>query len=116
MECIKYINDLDIEIKMLNDALKECRDEREYKNISKVIESKSIQMNRYKENLSKLSDCQIEYRIYLKMLNGLSPTKAIEEVASENYINDIIPNTERQIWKYYKNLKNILNFSETSVN
>lgn len=111
MECIKYINDLNIEINMLNDALENCHDEKECQNISKIIESKENKMNRYKENLSKLSDNQIEYRIYLKILNGLSPTKAIEEVANENYMKDISPVDITTLWKkYYKKIKNICNY------
>lgn len=105
MECIKYINDLDIEIKMLEEAKRDCRDEREWKNLTKIIEYKKDKMQLYKDNLSKLSDCQIEYRIYLKMLNGLSPTKAVEEVAEENYLKGIRPSGNVQIWKYYKKLK-----------
>ena len=109
MECIKYINDLDIEIKMLEDAKRECRDEREWKNLTKVIEYKKDKMQKYKDNLEKLSDCQIEYRIYLKMLNGLSPTKAVEEVAEENYQKGIKPFDITTIWKNkYKNLKRII--------
>lgn len=110
MECIKYINDLDIEINMLNDALKDCREEKEYNNIEKILIQKKEQMKKYKENLSKLSSNQIEYRIYFKMLNGLSPTKAIEEVAEENYINGITPIDITTLWKkYYKKIKKICN-------
>lgn len=109
MECIKYINDLKIEIDMLNDTLQECRDEREYNNITRIIDSKNKLMQKYKDNLGKLSDCQIEYRIYYKMLNGLSPTKAVEEVANENYQNNIIPNSINRIWcKNYKNLQKLI--------
>lgn len=109
MECIKYINDLDVEIKMLEEAKKECRDEREWNNLTRVISYKKDQMKRYKDNLSKLSDCQIEYRIYLKMLNGLSPTKAVEEVAEENYQKGIKPTDIPYIFtKHYKQMKEIL--------
>lgn len=110
MECIKYINDLKIELDMLNDSLQECRDEREYKNITRIVKSKEELMKKYKDNLAKLSDCQIEYRIYLKMLNGLSPTRAVEEVANENYMNDMKPTDITRIWKdYYKKVKEVCN-------
>lgn len=109
MECIKYINDLDIEIKMLEQAKRDCRDEREWKNLTKVVEYKKDKMQLYKDNLSKLSDCQIEYRIYLKMLNGLSPTKAVEEVAEENYNSGLGITSLSQIWNVnYKKLKKII--------
>lgn len=117
MECIKYINDLKIEIDMLNDTLKECHDEREYNNIIKIINSKNELMQKYKDNLSKLSDCKIEYRIYYKMLNGLSPSRAIEEVAEENYLKGVKPADVNFIWtNYYKNLKKIIKQSENQVN
>lgn len=117
MECIKYINDLKIEIDMLNDTLNDCRDEREYKNITRILASKNELMKKYKDNLEKLSDNQIEYRIYLKMLNGLSPTKAIKEVSDENYENGTSPTDITTIWKnYYSNLKKIIKPSEKPVN
>lgn len=110
MECIKYINDLNIEIEMLKQSLEECKDENEYNKINVIINDKNKKMNKYKENLNKLSDSKIEYRIYLKILNGLSITKAIEEVAEENYLNDTKPTTSYAIWKYYyPNLKKFLN-------
>lgn len=109
MECIKYINDLKIELDMLKDSLHDCRDEREYNNIVRIIKSKEELMAKYKINLEKLSDCQIEYRIYFKILNGLSPTRAVEQVADENYTNGLGPTSYSQIWsKYYKNLKKII--------
>mgnify|MGYP005965782577 FL=1 len=50
------------------------------------------------------------------MLNGLTPTRAINEIATENYEKDIKPAEESIIWKkYYKNLKKMLNSSESPV-
>ncbi len=109
LECIKYINDLDIEIKMLEEAKRDCHDERDWQNLTRIIEYKKSKMQLYKDNLSKLSNCQIEYRIYLKMLNGLSPTRAVEEVAGENYISGKGITSLSQIWnKNYKKLKKII--------
>lgn len=109
VECIKIINDLKVELDMLKDALRDCRDEREYRNLERVIKGKEEQLDRYKTNMAKLSDNQIEYRIYLKLLNGLTPTRAVEEVAEENYLRDVSPTGTSQIWnKYYKNLKKII--------
>lgn len=104
MECIKYINDLEIEIKMLEDLKGniDC-DEKE---IEEKINKKKELIERCKENLSKLSDNQICYRIYLYMLNGLNPSKAIEKVAEENYFNGKTPATISTLWeKYYKKIK-----------
>ena len=105
MDCIPYINDLLIEIKMLE----------ELDSSNPEIKGK-ILIKKVKENLSKISVNSIEYRIYLKMLNGLTPTRAINEIATENYEKDIKPAEESIIWKkYYKNLKKMLNSSESPV-
>lgn len=108
MECIKYINDLEIEIKILEDLKGniDC-DEKE---IEEKINRKKELIERCKENLSKLSDNQICYRIYLYILNGLSPSKAVEKVAEENYDNDIKPNSSRMLWHSYEKIKKIIKF------
>ena len=103
MECIKYINDLNIEISMLEDVKKGglC-------DIDEIDKIKNI-LEKCKTNLSQLSDNQICYRLYLKMLNGFTPTKAVEKVAEENYLNDVSPSAVSKIWDYYRKLKKILN-------
>ena len=102
MDFIPYINDLLIEI----DTLKKlCNGANEVN--EKIINKEKI-INECKNNLSKLSSNSIECRIYLKILNGKSPTQAVSEVADENFANDIKPNSVTQIWKYYKNLKKII--------
>ena len=59
-------------------------------------------------NLSKLSNNQIEYKLYLKMLNGKTASQAVSEVADENYMNDIKPSSLSSIWVYYKNMQKII--------
>ena len=61
-----------------------------------------------KEDLSKISINSIEYRLYLKILNGKTPTQAVNEIADENFNNDIKPNGTTQIWKYYNKIKKII--------
>lgn len=106
MDCIPYINDLQIEINILKDIKKNgnC----DINSINEQIKEKEILIEKCKYNLSKLSLNSIEYRLYLKIMSGLSVTKAIESVAEENYINNIKPNSHTQIWKYYKNMKKII--------
>ena len=96
MECIAYINDLKLEI-------------------DKIIAEKEDVISTCKENLSKLSNRNIEYRIYLYMLQGLCPSKAIEKVSSENYLNNIKPVDISTLWKHYKKLKDIIKPSENLV-
>lgn len=103
MDCIPYINDLLIEI----DTLEKINKNNPEINL-KINEKKKI-IEECKNNLSKLSENNIEYRIYLYYLNGMSINKAIQKVADENYENNIKPFTERSIYrKYYKNLKEII--------
>lgn len=107
MDCIPYINDLQLEIKILEDVKKggHC----DIEEINNKIKNKQELMARCKENLSKLSDDKICYRIYLKMLNGLSASRAVEEVAEENYIKNIKPVDTTTLWKnYYKKVKQFL--------
>ena len=103
MECIKYINDLETEIQILKDLKGNIKCD--VSEIDEKIKNKEQLINKCKENLSKLSDNQICYRIYLHMLNGLNPSKAVEKVAEENYINDIKPNAPSNLWKYYKKIQ-----------
>ena len=110
MECIKYINDLNIEIEILNDLKKslDCS-KAEKEEIEEKIRRKSIILEKCKNNLSKLSSDQICYRIYVKILNGYSLSKAIELVAEENFLNDEKPYHINSIWRnYYPKLKKIL--------
>lgn len=103
MDCIPYINDLLIEIDTLEKINKNDPE------INLKIDQKKKMIEECKNNLSRLSKKNIEYRIYLYYLNGMSINKAIQKVADENYKNDIKPFTERAIYKnYYQNLKKII--------
>lgn len=106
MDCIPYINDLKIELDMLEDTLQNCKDKEEYQKVANLIEKKKKLMNKYKENLNRLSKCQIEYRIYEKILSGMSICQAVSKVADENYSSNIKPNTFNGVWNYYKKIKN----------
>lgn len=108
MDCIKYINDLSVEIEILKDLL--TSSEKDKLEIEDRINRKTVILEKCKRNLEKLSDNQVCYRIYLNILNGMSVSKAIEKVADENYINNVKPSSSETIWKYYyPNLKKIIN-------
>ncbi len=104
MECIKYINDLVLEI----ETLKKLKNNYNFREINKIILDKEKIIISCKENLSKLSNYNIEYRIYLYMLQGLSATKAIEKISNENYINGTKPVDLSTLWKYYKKMKKVI--------
>lgn len=103
MDCIPYINDLQIEIdtlEKLNNSNQEI--------IDKINKKKKL-LKECRDNLAKLSNKSIEYRLYLYLLDGMTPTQAVNKVADENYLNNIKPSSTNFIWKkYYKNLKKIL--------
>lgn len=105
MDCIPYIQDLKLEI----DTLKTIKSSgNSNKEIDELISSKEKALEKCKDNLSKLKNGSIEYRLYINILNGMSPTKAVEAVADENYINDTKPSTYDPIWRRYRKLKELL--------
>lgn len=107
MDCIPYINDLQIEIQMLRE-LKNSGNCDVTQLEQKILEKEEL-IERCKSNLEKLSDNQICYRIYLKILNGMTPSKAVEEVSEENYLNNTGITSLTVLWtKYYKKMKEIL--------
>lgn len=107
LTCISFINDLQVEIEILKNM--ELVEENKIILIRKQIEEKKALVKSFEDNLKKLSKNSIEYRLYLCFLNGMTPSRAVSEVAKENYLNDIKPSSERAIWKnYYPKLKKIL--------
>lgn len=102
MDCIPYINDLQIEIAILNKIADDDID------VKRKIKEKQDTIEMIKEDLSRISINSIEYRLYLKILNGKTPTQAVNEIADENFNNDIKPNGTTQIWKYYNKIKKII--------
>lgn len=108
MECIKYINDLEIEVNILENLKADAKDD--CSEIEEKIRRKKLLIEKCKDNLNKLSENQVCYRLYIYLLNGLSITKAVEKVAEENYLNDVKPSSTDTIWKYYyPKLKKIIN-------
>ena len=109
MDCIPYINDLMVEIDMLKELKKSETNKSKIENMDKLIKSKMILISECKDSINRLSNYQICYKIYLNLLSGLRPTKAVEKVADENYYNDIKPSSVSKIWDYYKKMKKLLN-------
>lgn len=73
-------------------------------------EEKRVEINQYLKKYKEIANSltsSIEIRLYNYLCAGLSPTKAVEKVAEENYLNDIIPCSIPAVWRYYKNLKKI---------
>ncbi len=106
MEEIALINDLVNEIEMLKKIRNHSSDKTN--KIDNIIKEKEMLLESCKNNLNSLSNNKIEYKLYLKILDGKTASQAVSEVANENYINDIRPSAVSSIWKYYKKLKKIL--------
>ena len=104
MDCIKYINDLQLEIEILENL----KDNSNNEDIENKIKAKKAILKKCKENLEKLSFNQIYYKLYLYILNGLTPSQAVDKVAEDNYLNDVKPTAPSNIWKYYTKMKKIL--------
>lgn len=106
MESIAYINDLINEIEIFKNIRDHSIDKID--TLNTLIDEKEKLLEQCKINLSKLSNNQIEYKLYLKMLNGKTASQAVSEVADENYMNDIKPSSLSSIWVYYKNMQKII--------
>ena len=106
MEGIAYINDLVNEIEMLKNLRDHSKDKID--KINHLIQDKEMLLEKCKINLDSLSNNKIEYKLYLKMLDGKTASQAVSEVANENYMNDVRPTSMSSIWEHYKKLKKIL--------
>ena len=95
MDCIKYITNLETEIKVLEDI--KIDTDCDVQEINEKINRKRAILNRCKKNLENLADDEICYRIYVYLLDGMSATKAIEKVAEENFFKNIKPATAQTL-------------------
>ncbi len=112
--CIKYINDLELEIKILEDIKQNSKCD--IVEVENQILDRKLLLEKCKENLSKFSKNKICYRLYLNILNGMTPSKAVEKVAEENLINGIKPTDFTHIWKkYYQKVKKVINTKENTI-
>lgn len=104
----EYLNSIDREIEVLKTLInradtlplkKLLEREIEYKNNAKMI---------HKNILEQISDNETYRKLYIKLLNGKSASRAVEEVVNENYYNNIKPYSEASIWRYYSKLKQLI--------
>ena len=104
----EYLNSIEKEIELLNrlasrtDTLplkKLLEREIEYKNEVKLI---------HKNILEQISSNETYRKLYLKLIDGKTASKAVEEVVNENYYNNIKPSSESSVWRYYSKLKELI--------
>ena len=107
-ECIKYMNNFEMEITTIKGLIKKTDNIRMQQLLTKEVEDKKTLLNKYRSVLSNLSSNDICCRLYAKILGGAPPTKAVEEVAWENYSKDVKPCSLSTIWRYYSKIKQLL--------
>lgn len=104
----EYLNSIDKEIEVLN-CLANRNDITPLKRLlEREIEYKNEVKTIHKNILEQISDNETYRKLYIKLLNGKTASKAVEEVVNENYYNNIKPYSESSIWRYYSKLKELI--------
>ena len=113
MLIVKCIKNVEKELKVIKSELEResIKENKNQKYIDELIKNKEELENyieKYKENLSQLDD--IEARIYYKIVyEGINPTKAIDIIAEENYLNDKKPTSSGHIFReFYPKVKKMI--------
>ena len=75
--------------------------------LEREIEYKKNTIKLHRSILEQISNNETYRKLYSKLLNGKTPSKAVEEVVNENYYNNIKPYSESSVWRYYSNLKKL---------
>jgi len=107
-ECIKYMDNFEMEIITIEGLLIKTNDIKLKQLLEKEVNNKKTLLSKYRSVLSNISSNEICCRLFAKILGGTPPTKAVEEVARENYYKDIKPNSLSAIWRYYSKVKQLL--------
>jgi len=107
-ECIEYMNNFEMEIIAIEGLIKKTNDIKLQELLTKEIDNKKTLLSKYRSVLSNISSDEICCRLFAKILRGSPPTKAVEEVARENYYQNIKPSSLSTIWRYYSKIKELL--------
>jgi hypothetical protein len=107
-DCIKYMDNFEMEIIALEGLMKRTDDIKMQQLLEIEVSNKKTLLSKYRSVLSNISSNDICCRLFAKILGGLPPTKAVEDVAKENYYRDIKPNSLSAIWRYYSKIKDLL--------
>ena len=73
------------------------------KNIDEIVKY----LDEYNEIIDKL-ESSIEIRIFKYLIKGYSPTKTVNKIAEENYLNGLKPISLTSIWGKYKKVKKFI--------
>ena len=76
--------------------------------LQQEIDNKKTLLGKYRSVLSNISSNEICCRLFAKLMGGASATKAVEEIARENYFQNTKPSSLSAIWRYYGKIKELL--------
>lgn len=107
-ECLNYMKSFEMEIKALEGLINKTDDVKIKELLEKEVDNKKKLLGKYRSVLSNISSNEICCRLFAKIMGGSPPTKAVEEVARENYFQNIKPNSLSAIWRYYSKIKELL--------
>ena len=107
-DCLEYFDRFEMEISVLKDLIKNSDNDRIKELLEYSIEEKNNQLKKNKNILESIASNDICCRLYAKILRGKPPTRAVEEVANENYFNNIKPYSVSSIWRYYLKIKKLI--------
>lgn len=102
------MDSFEMEIKALEGLIGKTDDSKIQELLKKEVDNKKTLLGKYRSVLSNISSNEICCRLYAKMLGGSPPTKAVEEVARENYFQNVKPSSLSAIWRYYGKIKELL--------
>lgn len=107
-DCIKYMDNFEMEIIALEGLMNRTDDDKMQQLLEKEVNNKKTLLGKYRSVLSNISSNDICCRLFAKILGGSPPTKAVEEVARENYFRNVKPSSLSAIWRYYSKIKQLL--------
>ena len=107
-ECLKIMDSFEMEIKALEGLIGKTDEVKLQGLLKQEIDNKKTLLGKYRSVLSNISSNDICCRLFAKMLGGTPVTKAVEEVARENYFQNTKPSSLSAIWRYYAKIKELL--------
>jgi hypothetical protein len=107
-ECLKYMNSFEMEIATIEGLINKTDDDKMKTLLTQEVDNKKTLLGKYRSVLSNIASDDICCRLFAKVLGGTPPTKAVEEIANENYYRNIKPSSLSTIWRYYSKIKELL--------
>jgi hypothetical protein len=98
----------EMEINIIETLISKTNDTKMKQILKQEVNNKKTLLGKYRSVLSNISSNDICCRLFAKILVGRPPTKAVEEVAEENYFKNIKPSSLSAIWRYYSKIKQLL--------